>query len=811
MISTPQTEEVLNFNGHEFVFGRNSDVTVFINDPNFSRSHFKIFSENKSLHIIDLGSSNGTYIDGEKIEANKASPITLDSLISVANSSTEIKIIKFSFLEEDVTEIGQEDDDHSNSDLTQFSRKLFDAAHLKVEQMINAATEEANEIVKRGHEKIEKDHHDALKKSHKIISEKEEQAKVRLEEFLLESKNAIQKKLDLDLKLKQEELNEFYKNEHDKLVKRIGDEVRDFEEKNNQEKQKLNDGLKELESATRNQQKELDEIKRIYQERADEMDKELEAKIQNKKEAIKELENDFEEQKKSQLQRLEVQFENRKFELDEKVAEIERKLTSSQKDFSELYENYKVKKEEQTQTIEELSRKKNKLLEDIKNLEERFVTTKAHNDEKMSSDAAFIATLGQELEKAKKAKNEADLVLNKQKESSQELQKSLDDLKAQIKSEDSSLKAKKANIQKIDSEILNKNKEKEDISAETAQLNNELLLVRKKLQMGAQEASKLEEENKAKVTILKNEFLQNKAALQEEMRKLKESEEKRLQDLTLQELNQINKIKEDSLRIVLDLENSITKEICMGSSKVFAATIGVEKYREVSTEFEKSVRASLKKGVLSLLQNELSPVDTSKDSSLTIKKKKMWKSFGYGVAVSTVLFGSFFFIYERIKYENDPIRKQLEAQAREAAKVPVRKFTPVKTAKLGATFVDSVIYTEGFHETYSKESFRSELMKKGSTYLYKKWQIDEEKSIQSYAMIFSMIDTLKARAEKIDPDYEKRDIDKMILLEKETMGKLEKILGNEVRLEAALKFQNRFYQDYLAGGGETATENFPGE
>ena len=813
MISTPQTEEVLNFNGHEFIFGRNSDVTVFINDPNFSRSHFKLFSQNKSLYIVDLGSSNGTYVDGVKLEANVLSIIDAKASISVSNSSTEIKILKFSILKEDATDINQiEESNSSDSDLTQFSRKLFDAAHVKVEQMINAATEEANEIVRRGHEKIEKDHQDALRKSHKIISEKEEQAKASLDEYLKESKEIIQKKLELEKKLKNEELNEFYKNEHDKLVNKLNSEAREFEENHNRKKQKLQDELKDLELGKERQQEALDDIKKTYQERADEMDKELEVKIQDKKEIIKQLEHDFEEQKKSQLQRLEVQVENRKFELDEQVAEIERKLLSSQKDFSDLYENYKVKKEEQIQTIEEFSKKKGQLIEDIKKLEESFDLKKAKNDEKMSSDAAFIATLNQDLVKSKKAKDEIDLILNKQKELSQELQKSLDDLKSQIKIEDTALKGKKEIIQKIDNEITYKSKEKEAIIGETTQLNNELLIVRKKLQSSVQEATKLEEENKAKIGILKNEFLQNKAALQEEMRKLKETEEKRLQDLTLQELNQINKIKEDSLRIVLDLENSITKEICMGSSKVFATTIGVDKYREVSAEFEKSVRASLKKGVLALLQNELTPADTSKESSLTIKKKKMWKSFGYGVAVSTVLFGSFFFIYERIRYENDPIRKQLEAQAREAAKVPIRKFTPTKTAKLGANFVDSVIYTEGFHETYSKESFRSELMKKGSIYLYKKWQIDEEKSIQSYAIIFSMIDTLHARAQKIDPDFEKRDIDKMIALEKETMSKLEKILGNGVRLEAALKFQMRFYQDYVSGiSGTTSTESYSGE
>jgi hypothetical protein len=277
------------------------------------------------------------------------------------------------------------------------------------------------------------------------------------------------------------------------------------------------------------------------------------------------------------------------------------------------------------------------------------------------------------------------------------------------------------------------------------------------------------------------------------MRKLKDAEEKRLQEITRQELNQINKIKEDSLRLILDLEDSITKELTMSTSKVFATTIGMEKFREISTEFEKSVRTSLQNGVLKLLKNELTPIDANKGKKLSTNKTIL--PFVYGVILSAVFFIGGPLLYKYIQNQNDPIKNQLELQAK-AEVAPVKKFIPLKTSKLGDTIVDCVIYTENYVENVSKEQFRSELMKQGSVYLFKQWQIEEEKSIQAFSMIFSLIDTLKNRTEKIDPDFEKRDIDKMVLLEKETLKKLETILGNEVRLEAAIKFYNRFYQDF---------------
>lgn len=111
-----------------------------------------------------------------------------------------------------------------------------------------------------------------------------------------------------------------------------------------------------------------------------------------------------------------------------------------------------------------------------------------------------------------------------------------------------------------------------------------------------------------------------KKDLEAEMQKRQTEEEERLQNLTRHELNQINKIKEDSLRIVLDLEDSITKELSNATSKVFATTIGMTKFREIAPDYEKSIRASLQAGVLKLLKNELTPADpTKKRTSQALK------------------------------------------------------------------------------------------------------------------------------------------------------------------------------------------------
>ena len=286
------------------------------------------------------------------------------------------------------------------------------------------------------------------------------------------------------------------------------------------------------------------------------------------------------------------------------------------------------------------------------------------------------------------------------------------------------------------------------------------------------------------------------------MLKLKIVEEERLQNLTRHELNQINKIKADSLRIVLDLEDSITKELSNATSKVFATTIGLEKFREIAPEFENSVRTSLKTGVLKLLKDDLNPIDPLKNKTLS-NAQRSWRPLLVGMGISAIVFGGIPMIFRQVQRQNDPTWLQKEADARQAALPIIKKFIVQKRDKLGESFVESIIYTDNFYETITQEKFRSGLMKEGSVYMFKQWNIKEEKSIQSFSMILSLLDNLNDKSDKIDPDFEKRDIKKMEDLEKETMKKLESILGNAVRLEAALKFQNRFYDDYVTNQATT--------
>jgi pSer/pThr/pTyr-binding forkhead associated (FHA) protein len=50
------------------VLGRSRDADVRIEDPNVSRRHAEIVQEGSTFWLVDLGSTNGTEVDGRRVQ-----------------------------------------------------------------------------------------------------------------------------------------------------------------------------------------------------------------------------------------------------------------------------------------------------------------------------------------------------------------------------------------------------------------------------------------------------------------------------------------------------------------------------------------------------------------------------------------------------------------------------------------------------------------------------------------------------------------------------------------------------------------------
>ena len=86
-ISYPNTadDEVLKLEGHLWVAGRDPNCEIFVDSPHISRKHFEMSHTNEGFYLTDLGSSNGTKINGVKIPPHEPKRIESGDQIKVQN------------------------------------------------------------------------------------------------------------------------------------------------------------------------------------------------------------------------------------------------------------------------------------------------------------------------------------------------------------------------------------------------------------------------------------------------------------------------------------------------------------------------------------------------------------------------------------------------------------------------------------------------------------------------------------------------------------------------------------------------------
>ena len=73
---------------NEFLIGKSSERVqgVITGNNAISRVHCKIVRKNGNYYVLDMGSSNGTYVNGKRIEPNIPEPILDKSQLRIANA-----------------------------------------------------------------------------------------------------------------------------------------------------------------------------------------------------------------------------------------------------------------------------------------------------------------------------------------------------------------------------------------------------------------------------------------------------------------------------------------------------------------------------------------------------------------------------------------------------------------------------------------------------------------------------------------------------------------------------------------------------
>ena len=71
VINGPYKGQSFDLKGESLTIGRSGDNSIQIKDLSVSRNHIKILKKDNKFYVQDLGSTNGTYIHGQRIESGK--------------------------------------------------------------------------------------------------------------------------------------------------------------------------------------------------------------------------------------------------------------------------------------------------------------------------------------------------------------------------------------------------------------------------------------------------------------------------------------------------------------------------------------------------------------------------------------------------------------------------------------------------------------------------------------------------------------------------------------------------------------------
>jgi pSer/pThr/pTyr-binding forkhead associated (FHA) protein len=93
-VSYPNTadDEVLKLEGHIWTGGRESDCEIFVDSPHISRRHFEVSRTKEGFFITDLGSSNGTKVNGVRLPPHEPTEIESGDEITIMNIRMSFEI-----------------------------------------------------------------------------------------------------------------------------------------------------------------------------------------------------------------------------------------------------------------------------------------------------------------------------------------------------------------------------------------------------------------------------------------------------------------------------------------------------------------------------------------------------------------------------------------------------------------------------------------------------------------------------------------------------------------------------------------------
>ena len=737
------------YDQNPLVIGRSTEAHIGIADPGVSRTHLEISIKHGRVWLNDLGSANGTFINGKKITPkikvayNDGDAVQLGSqrikvTIHTLEKAFDLKSLEASDLNPDQKENLLTLVNSAHAEANRISHLVkgqtdqsLKATEAKINGLISQANFQADQIISLANNNASKIQEDAKRKQVETVLRAESEAMEATAEVFRKAEHVVQEaeekaqQIILQAEQTSKEKYDITEQEATQLLQQARQNIQDLRV----------DWEKEMENLTEAAKKRARQIEGMAQQKAEEAISSADRQKLN----ILNHANELFDHAKKDAQDRSVQY----------YAQAENELKATQKKAQEII----IEAHQQVKTIH------------------------INIDKEISS-------LKETLLELKKDRSENEVFLNEAKETLADLT---------LKTEDSK------------KELSGLENKRESLSLELSQFKKELAEVLEQRKTAVIEADQVKKDAQRFKEQIDKETQDLKDAARKEIETFKSRESEALDKAKLDEIKKIKEMRLASDRSLNRHRSELVGEFLRLTESHILALLKPSlpnsyDWNVVNQRLQTEVKESLNEAIY-----KYTNIEVEKDSQEIHHQKSVTflKNFKIAALSSAALLAFLFalpssrhFISNFLKRNSSDTAAQNFSKQMQTERA--RRFDPPKTEAWHDNYTDSLLYTRGYTDLKLDAQFQDQWIHDLHEYLYTKLRVDEDSIVKLVSLEAAMVTKLKEEADSIHPDYVEQQVKKMREMEQESVSQMQTIIGSNAKFENFKKFsENYYYKEFL--------------
>ncbi len=799
----PNKTQTYEIDKSESIFGRGGKSDIVVRDAGISREHMKIKLVNGVPHVMDLGSLNGVYIDGYKINPENFIAVQESCVLSFGKCAVTVKLKILGPLSEDTDVIKTADlpSEPKVAEATEQYNAGPEESELPIHVMSRQKAETEIYQEPRAEVKPEPKPDPSIQA---ILDEKPEPKIEARAEQKPEPENAD---TDAPVFNKLMNLSAFPKSEEDYRInfKNVGLDLPKYKNPGEHAKEIIQEAEYQkyaiIKSAEVAKSKIVNDTRILSKKASDEAYAEYKKLVDHlldtTRKELKKLRTDTEVLLDGKRLQANEEIQRQWQEHDDLIRKDKEKQMATFEKENKMKLDLSIEK-----TRSDMFAERHKLLTDAETdvLKKKIAYQNDFENEK-NEHIKRARIYSEELVKTQEAIEEAKKVFKDAKVLKDQAQLEMSKVVSLLKAEKENLqiitdsfKETQESHKVIENELATFNQTKNAAlteitraKEELAKLNNLFSIMSEKKQILDEELFKLNDQ-------VKDSKIKAKSEVEKEYASLKVIEAKKFDDYKANELKELQKIRDahnDSIKnFSVDLSQEIATKL-----ELLAAKTGTEKFNfEKNFELINSViqiKGALNTGSESKHAQQL-------ENWKNRKRKEDYSLMSKGFMMGLVLIFAGKFIYDKIHI--DPVKEEMAQLALDNKRRDIEnKYVPVKSDKYYDNYVETTLFTERFTEIYLDPRVQQEWVTYATRYFLRQWKVEEEKVISVISNSNALVQNISESVPTLKKSRVKNDIAKLKELEEEYVQKQANILGTNVKYEAYKKIEKEFFRAKIQG------------